>query len=474
MSRQVSAYQYSHAALAHRPVVEGYTIDDPSTLDMDDGLWVEKRPNGWNVLISIADVSSVVPPGSAHDRRARAQGFSLYNPAGNRPMFADELDRDRLSLVEGVLRPAVTVEVVFDNALNIVDSAIYRSAFYNRKKLSYEKFLEQSGDPSHRFFLWSHLAQKLFERRRANGSLTLEDINKGLVLDADGRLRGNAAPSHRGYVFVQEMAILANSIVGKYMRDHDVPALYRNHAADAVDPELGPRLLYNVREAIQHDDDKGYDIAIKRLRLWFQRARYETDVKGHFGLALPEYLHFTSPIRRYADLAVHRNLLAHIEGRQPVHSQQELQALGAHLNARSDAERDLHQSEMLKEILYQRMHRRVRSPGAVFNNLHTEELRMALFVARYEGIENRHLAAEVKRLAERRVLGPMISEYLLKDVQGDTPYWRDLQAACRVHQPVRPGLAGRFAQSVAHWAPMAKLQALQAGGMMPGLHAAPV
>ncbi len=454
MNSKQQVHQYSSRELANRPLVEGYTIDDPTTLDMDDGLWVDRRPNGWRILISIADVSRAVHAGSPVDQNARRQGFSLYHPLGNTPMLPADMDRNRLSLVEGALRPAVTVEGVLDDHFNVIETSIYRSAFLSSKKLSYETFLELSGDPSHRFFLWDQLAAGLEQQRRRAGSLSLDDLSKGLRLDRDGHICGAGTASHRGHRFVGEAAIFANRVVGKYMRDHDVPALYRNHAADAVDPDLGPRLLYNVRDAILSESDDDYKAAIKRLRLWFLRARYEVDVKGHFGLAVNEYLHFTSPIRRYADLAVHRNLLAHIEGRAIVHTRDDLSALGDHLNTRNDEERNFHQSEMYKEVLYQRMSRRVRSTGAVFDNLHDEELRMALFAAHHEGIENCHLADEVKRRAHRGALGHVVAYYILNDVDSDAGYWHDLRRACR---PDKPSLIRSFAQSVAHWAPSAKL-----------------
>lgn len=462
MDSKQRMHVYSSRELANRPLVEGYTIDDPSTQDMDDGLWVDRRENGWRILISIADVSRAVFRDTDIDLKARAQGFTLYHPLGNRPMLPDDMDRDRLSLVEGVLRPAVTVEGVLDDQFNVIETSIYRSAFLSRKKLSYETFLELSGDPSHRFFLWAQLAQGLLQQRRRAGSLSLEDLNKGLRVDGEGHLCGSGVESHRGHMFVGEASIFANRVVGKHMRDHNVPALYRNHAADAVEPDMGPRLLYNVRDAILSESDSDYKAAIKRLRLWFLRARYETDVKGHFGLAVQEYLHFTSPIRRYADLAVHRNLLAHIEGRPIVHGVDELNTIGAHLNARNDEERDFHQSEMYKEVLYQRMSRRVRSTGAVFDNLHNEELRMALFAAHYEGIESRHLLSEVKRRAAHGTLGDVVAHYILNDVDSDNGYWHDMRRACRP-EGRKLSIIHNFAQSVAHWAPPAKLLPRNAG-----------
>lgn len=439
--KQEEFHQYPASFFKGRPEVTGVTIDDKSTRDMDDGIMITPLSNGgWNIQVSIADTSTSVQPDSGVDQRAYEQAFTLYRPGHNKTMLPVKLDRDMLSLVQGQLRPAVTVEMTLDTELNMTDRKIYRSAFRNLRKSTYEEVHAQVEQGEETLSKWSDLSVRLLDKRRQEGALAFYDLSQGLVVDEEGRLQKLKRDSHKGYILIQEMMILTNRAVAEFMDENNIPALFRNHAADATVDNMGSNVVYGIEEAIKDKDPEALANIQGRLRFWFERAKYEPERKGHFGLQVPAYLHFTSPIRRYADLVVHRNLTDFLEGREPTYNHDKLAKIGAHLNARLNAEKDKEKPSVHKDF------RRAKLLGDLqrnetpifYANKKEHEVRTSLKIAMEERIENEGLKKDVIQRLQSADANLRIISRLIVENNGNTPYWSELKTAALDHLEAFP------------------------------------
>ncbi len=335
------------------------TMDGETARDYDDAIQVERGPRGWTLRVAIADVSLYVRPNSALDREALQRGNSWYFPTSMAPMLPERLCKDLCSLVPGRDRPVVWVQLEFaDNgALRRADfgQGIIRS----HARLTYDQakllVLDRDGAalaafrkqcPEHGAVL-SMLADAhalyrvLAARRRARGALDLDLPDTEAAFDGRGRLISlTRARRHDMHLLIEEFMIRANEAVADLLQSRDVPTLYRVHEAPSLEktehfihllrcrripvPErpAGPggggkrrrpaapeaRDLADILDGLRGTREER---VFSRLCVRsMPRARYDAENSGHYGLASAAYCHFTSPIRRYADLVVHRALKA--------------------------------------------------------------------------------------------------------------------------------------------------------------------
>ncbi|MFI5298222.1 MAG: ribonuclease catalytic domain-containing protein, partial [Polyangiales bacterium] len=332
-----------------RERVDGLTIDDIKTLDIDDAVWVHDGADGATVVtVSIADVAREVLSGSEHDVAARARVETRYFASGNSPMLPRVLADDKLSLRVYQERRTMSVEVTLrtDGTRGV---RVFRSRMRSAARLSYDQIpillaRENGEDPERNRITTvvtrlSRIAASLLDARRKDGALTLYDLNNGWVTNEEGALTQLERRTDTiGYVLVQEMMILANSALAEFAIANDIPILFRNHTARASAPE-GRELAEQIESAI-HAPAAQLDALRKRVHMLLNRAEYSASVSGHYGLALPAYTHWTSPIRRYADLVSHRQVRAFLSGEPYPHSREEIQALATHVNAVIEAERE--------------------------------------------------------------------------------------------------------------------------------------
>ena len=443
-SKEQDLHIYPASFFKGRPEVSGITVDNKDTRDMDDGIMIWPLDNGgYRIQVSIADTSTAIRPGSGVDERAYEQAFTLYRPGRNKTMLPVKLDRDMLSLVEGPLRPAVTVEMMLDADLNLTDRKIFRSAFKNIRKSTYEEVHQQVGEGQEQLKQWSDLSLRLLNKRRQEGALAFYDMSQGLVLDEDGNLQRLERDSHKGYILIQEMMILTNRAVAEFMDENNIPTLFRNHAADATLDGMGSNIVHGIQEAIEGENPEALADIQKRLRFWFQRARYEPEKKGHFGLQVPAYLHFTSPIRRYADLVVHRNLTDFLEGRDPTYSHEKLAEIGKHLNARTDAEKDHEKTKVYKDFKRTRLSGFLASnqTAASYMGKPEHEIRTMLKVANEDGIENDGLKQDVLKRLQGEDVNLRIVSRLIVENDSESPYWTELRSAALDHLRAFPEIA---------------------------------
>lgn len=354
------------------------TIDGADARDFDDAVSATPEKDGYRVWVSIADVSHYVRPGSGLDKSARARSTSVYFPDRVLPMLPERLSNDLCSLRPDRARFAMTCEMRIDGLGRVDDVGVYPSVIRSAGRLTYEQVqraydeqdgvTDERGDGSadagpaerHRdLLLRLREAARIFRRqRRSRGALELELPESKVNLDSNGVAVGIARRArNEAHRVIEDLMIGANEAVARRTEEHDWPALYRVHEAPNPD-RLAAAAQWSARFGIALDVDEVDEpqnlaafvdaaselpaadvIHMLTLRSMAQ-ARYSPENLGHYGLASDAYLHFTSPIRRYPDLFVHRALKA-AAARQRIAV--DLDDLGAHCSAQErsamDAER---------------------------------------------------------------------------------------------------------------------------------------
>ncbi|WP_273843353.1 ribonuclease R family protein [Rubrobacter calidifluminis] len=298
------------------------TIDGEDAMDFDDAISVERTSDGYRVWVHIADVTHYVDPEGALDREAARRGNSVYLPGRVAPMLPARLSADVCSLVPGAERAAVSVEMDVDHSGAVRESRIYRSRIASDARLTYEgvdAFLRGEGRIEQPRLVTEayELSRRLKTRAAVRGKLELESREPEYELDDDGvpvsaRMR-ESSPARE---LIEELMILANEQVaveitgrpGGVFRVHERPdtealeELGRRLEAIGLADEPSPENLSVIAQKAK-SGAVGY-LILRSL----PRAYYSPSNVGHFGLALENYTHFTSPIRRYADILVHRAL----------------------------------------------------------------------------------------------------------------------------------------------------------------------
>ncbi|MBV9126814.1 MAG: ribonuclease R, partial [Verrucomicrobia bacterium] len=369
--------------LRHRFIL---TIDPDDAKDFDDAIEVEQLPasNGWRLSVHIADVSHYVPPGGVLDKEAFTRGNSVYLADRVIPMLPERLSNGVCSLKPHVDRLSYSVFIDFSAGARIRGVRFAKTVIRSAQRLTYKQaFALLQGSPKaspvaeslHR--AWK-LASLLRAKRFANGSLELDMPEVKVHLDAAGRpVRLEKVENDISHQLIEEFMLVANEVVARELKNRQFPAIYRIHE----DPDAD-RLL-EFRDFVQSYDYRVGDLsnraelqkllravrgkpeeeAIKLALLKsLKRAAYETSPLGHYGLAKVNYTHFTSPIRRYADLLVHR-ALEQASAQDPRNrgvqkgrrfaGRNELAQMAEHISATervsADAEKD---STQLKKIEY--------------------------------------------------------------------------------------------------------------------------
>jgi len=334
------------------PEVRGVTIDASYTKDIDDAIWVVSDGAYYRVLVSISDVSEVVQPRSQLDELAKERVTTKYYARGNSPMLPRELSEGSLSLFPGAPRKTLTVEALvsptFDKAQLLGISA---TQLTSEARIAYTEIPGILADSAHRFHSMladaSHVALGLLDHRRRAGALALYDLNNGWITTEEGYLRKvESKEETMGNIIVQELMILANFLVAEFVVGHDIPVPFRNHVARAAAPDRS-ELMAQIQSAFS-TPLSNLDLIRQQTHMLLDKASYGATLFGHYGLNLPAYLHFTSPIRRYADLVTHQQVRAFIKGECLPYSRENLEQIAEHMNQVIQADRQK-LSECLKE-----------------------------------------------------------------------------------------------------------------------------
>jgi len=334
------------------------TIDPEDARDHDDALFACPAPDdegASHLYVAIADVAAYVAPGSIIDREAQKRGNSVYFPDRVVPMLPERLSTDLCSLMQGVERLAFVCRLRIAADGSASHPKFMRARINVRHKLSYEdaQALIDGGNMPGDFACLLATYRRMNEARDKRGPLELEVPEHKIRLDDEGRVSEiNLRERFEAHKLVEECMIQANVAAGSVLTKHLQPALYRIHEEPPKDRllnlktsfdamglplTLGNRItpdLFNRAVARMADQPQARTISEMILRCQTQ-AYYGLDNLGHFGLSLDVYAHFTSPIRRYADLTVHRALIRSLKLGPDGMSDKDMEALaqiGTHIS----------------------------------------------------------------------------------------------------------------------------------------------
>jgi ribonuclease R len=325
------------AAMADRRDIRSLplvTIDGEDARDFDDAVFAETKPYGWRLLVAIADVSHYVVPDSALDREALNRGTSVYFPQRVIPMLPESLSNGLCSLNPDVNRLCMVCDMAITHEGEIKRARFYQATMRSHARLTYTevgKFFSGQGTPSGKIARLSKPLRTLHElykcmrdARAARGAIDFESTETRIEFDDQSKIK-KLVPVERNdaHMMIEECMIAANISAARYLARHRVPGLYRVHEGPAADKLADLRKFLQQRGLSLAGGDKPAaadyaqtllqagprpDLSVIQTVLLrsMNQALYTTRNSGHFGLALEYYAHFTSPIRRYPDLMVHR------------------------------------------------------------------------------------------------------------------------------------------------------------------------
>jgi len=321
------------------------TIDGEDARDFDDAVYCErKKSGGWRLWVAIADVSYYVRPGSALDDEAIERGNSVYFPSQVIPMLPEKLSNGLCSLNPDVDRLCMVCEMTISNAGNLSGSKFYPAVMRSHARFTYtkvaaildgdEELCQQYQQQVPDLINLHQLYNALSYAREQRGAIAFETEESRFIFNEDKKIAAiESVVRNDAHKMIEECMILANVATAKFVEKHAMPGLFRVHDKPSEDKyqnfikylaELGIEMPY--REQPEPADygiilDKVADrpdqelIQTMLLRS-MKQAVYQSDNIGHFGLALASYSHFTSPIRRYPDLVIHRVIKAILEGQE--------------------------------------------------------------------------------------------------------------------------------------------------------------
>ena len=338
------------------------TIDGEDARDFDDAVWAEKTKEGWHIIVAIADVAWYVRPGDSLDLEAFKRGNSVYFPDRVVPMLPEALSNGWCSLRPNEDHPCMAVHIFLDSKGNKIRHKFVRGLMRSAARLTYDQvqaafdgmpddvtgtLMEPILKPL--YGAW----RALFEERERRGVLELDLPERKIVLDQDGRIekvvpRANLESNR----LIEDFMIAANVAAAEEIESRNLPCMYRIHDKPSLEKLDG---LHDFLSTIGIPLAKGQVIRTSHFNAILEKAKdlpesclvnevilraqaqasYNPENIGHFGLALSRYAHFTSPIRRYADLLVHRALISGLslgEGGLPQDIEKDMAEIGQHIS----------------------------------------------------------------------------------------------------------------------------------------------
>jgi len=309
------------------------TIDGEDARDFDDAVYAEAKPYGWRLLVAIADVSHYVQSGSSLDKEAYLRGTSVYFPQRVIPMLPESLSNGLCSLNPNVDRLCLVCDMAIEANGAIKRARFYPAAMRSHARLTYTQvgqFLQgvETAEPLRSYQNELRELHQLFlvmrEARATRGAIEFESSETRIVFNQQRKIE-KLLPVERNdaHMLIEECMIAANISAARYLHRNSMPGLYRIHEGPGIDKLMDVRKFLGQRglslgggdqpdpadyaKTLSNAAGRADYLVIQTVMLRsMNQAVYSTRNVGHFGLALAEYAHFTSPIRRYPDLMVHR------------------------------------------------------------------------------------------------------------------------------------------------------------------------
>jgi len=335
------------------------TIDGEDARDFDDAVFCDKEGDGWRLIVAIADVAHYVHPGKPLDDEARLRGNSVYFPRQVVPMLPEELSNGLCSLNPEVDRLCMACTMQVDGNGDLVSWRFDNAVMRSHARLTYTEVAAMLVDGDvplmarHETIYPAlvnlyELYRLMHARRRAKGLMELDMAETRILFDEQRKIEA-IVPVQRNdaHRLIEEFMLAANVCAARFIGGHEVPTLYRLHAGPTAEKRDDlRRFLFELGLELRGGDDPDHrdyarllaDLAeredaevIKPMILRsLSQAFYGPDNSGHFALGFPDYTHFTSPIRRYPDLQVHRAIKAILAKRSALYSHLELIEMGEH------------------------------------------------------------------------------------------------------------------------------------------------
>ena len=350
------------------------TIDGENARDFDDAICVKRTKRGYKLWVAIADVSHYVLKNTFLDKEAYLRGTSVYFPNMVVPMFPEKLSNHLCSLNPNVERLAMVVEIDFSKDGEIIKKDFYEAVIKSHARLTYTEVkkmivdrdkntIQKYRDLYPMLNIAAELALILREKRLKRGSLDFDLPEPEVIINMKGEVE-NIIKRERNlaHMLIEDFMIVANEAVAEYLTKREYPFLYRIHEkpdlnrfkqlaeiflAYGIDIDYPEEITpYFFQDLIAKFSNKPYAYLFNSLLLRsLKQAKYSPENAGHFGLASNCYCHFTSPIRRYPDLVVHRTLKRALRNKKPPYKDEELEVMGKFLSEREriaeEAERDV-------------------------------------------------------------------------------------------------------------------------------------
>ena len=349
------------------------TIDGETARDFDDAVYCERKGKGFRLVVAIADVSHYVKDGDALDKDARERGTSVYFPRRVIPMLPEALSNELCSLKPDVYRLCMVCDMSVSAEGRILKYEFYPAVMHSRARLTYTQVWNWLSDPSTvpreskallpRLNALYALFKALQAAREARGAIDFDSVEMQLEFDVKGKIvRIVPVVRNDAHKLIEECMLAANVCTAEFLARHEHPALYRVHEGPTPEKLAALRdfLASSALALAGGDNPTAADYATLLLRIKdrpdyallqtvllrsLQQARYRPDNVGHFGLSYEAYAHFTSPIRRYPDLLVHRAIKAVLKGRTYTPAGMSWTELGVHCSLTErradDATRDV-------------------------------------------------------------------------------------------------------------------------------------
>ncbi len=350
------------------------TIDGENAKDFDDAICVKKTKDGYKLWVAIADVSHYVLKNSSLDKEAYLRGTSVYFPNLVIPMCPEKLSNNLCSLNPMVERLAMVVEIDFTKNGEIIKNSFYPAVIKSHARLTYTEVKKMIVDKDKEIIkkyrtiypmleTSTELSLILRAERLKRGSLDFDLPEPEVIINMKGQIE-NIIKRERNlaHMLIEEFMIVANEVVASYLNKKGYPFLYRIHEnpdlnklkqLEEIFSVLGIQIEYPkiitphfFQQLIEKSSGKPYYYLFNSLLLRsLKQAKYSPENVGHFGLASSCYCHFTSPIRRYPDLIVHRTLKCALNNKKPPYTEKELEIMGKFLSEREriaeEAEREV-------------------------------------------------------------------------------------------------------------------------------------